>query len=394
MKPEDFIVEEIINPEKIAGEKCYLYILTKKNIESLKALSYISKRFKIPLKDIGYCGLKDKHAITKQYISIPKYYKKLYLDEPNLKLKPVGTSKFLLLGDLEGNRFIITVRGVKKEDIPKLEENLKYLHIGAPNYFDSQRFGSVFDGKFIAKEIMLGNVEEAAKILLTRYKKSEKKRIKDLKRFISKNWGDWEKIWEYIKENNIKAKMYVNMIKELKKSGDFKKAFNYVDDRLKKLFLSAYQSYLWNECIKELLKEYVPKEDRLYYEYECGSLLFYKKLDENTLNYLKNLKFPMISPEAHYSEKEQKIIERVLKKEHIKIEDLQKEDLKMLGNFVCGERDVISIPKNLKIGEIVEDDLVKGRYKITLSFELKKGSYATIIIKRAFLGIKNKKKKK
>ncbi|ACX73032.1 tRNA pseudouridine synthase D TruD [Methanocaldococcus vulcanius M7] len=394
MKPEDFIVEEIINPEKIAGDKCYLYILTKKNIESLKALSYISKKFKIPLKDIGYCGLKDRHAITKQYISIPKYYKKLYLEEPNLKLKPIGISRFLLLGDLEGNKFTITIRGIKKEDIPKLEENLKYLDMGAPNYFDSQRFGSVFDGKFIAKEIIMGNIEEAVKILLTRYKKSEKKRIKDLKRFISKNWGDWEKIWKYIKENNIKAKMYVNIVKELKKSGDYKKAFNYVDDRLKKLFLSAYQSYLWNECIKELLKEYIPKEDRVYYEYECGSLLFYKKLDENSLNYLKNLKFPMISPEAHYSEKEQKIIERVLKKENIKIEDLQKEDLKILGNFVRGERDVISIPKNLKIGDIVEDDLVKGKYKITLTFELKKGSYATIIIKRAFLGIKNKKRKK
>ncbi|EHP85469.1 tRNA pseudouridine synthase D TruD [Methanotorris formicicus Mc-S-70] len=73
-KPEDFIVEEIIDLDKTINEggECYLYKLTKRNIENLKALSYIAKKFKIPLKEIGYCGLKDRYAITTQYITIPK----------------------------------------------------------------------------------------------------------------------------------------------------------------------------------------------------------------------------------------------------------------------------------------------------------------------------------
>lgn len=296
------------------------------------------------------------------------------------------------MGDLEGNRFTITVRGLKKEDIPKIKENLKYLEFGAPNYFDSQRFGSVFDKKFIAKEVIKGNYEEAVKILLTKYKKSEKKLIKDLKRFIDKNWGDWDKIWEYIKENNIKSRLYVNMVKELKKSNDYKKALSYVDDRLKKIFVAAYQSYLWNECVKELLRKYVPEEDRVYYEYECGTLMFYKKMDEEVFNILKDKKFPTIAPDIEYSGEEKEIIEEILKREGLTMEELN--NIGELGKFIYSERKILSIPKNLKIGEFEEDELNKGKYKITLSYELEKGSYATIIIKRAFLGVKTKKRKR
>ncbi|WP_456372915.1 tRNA pseudouridine(13) synthase TruD [Methanocaldococcus sp.] len=390
MKPEDFIVEEIIDFNKISGKKCYLYKLTKRNIESLKAFSYISKKFRIPLKDIGYCGLKDRHALTTQYISIPKKYGKLHLDEINLKLDIVGESKFLLLGDLEGNKFTITVRGLKKDDIPKIKENLKYLHYGAPNYFDSQRFGSVFDRKFIVKEIIKGNYEEAVKIILTKYKKSEKKIIKDLKRFINKNWGDWEKVWNYIKENNIKARLYVNMVKELKKSNDYKKALSYVDDRLKKIFVAAYQSYLWNECVKELLKSYIPKEDRIYYEYEAGTLMFYKKIDNEIFETLKDKKFPTIAPDVEYKDSYKEIIDKILKREGLSMEDLN--NIGDFGRFIYTERKILSIPKNLNIGKFEEDELNKGKYKITLSYELEKGSYATIIIKRAFLGVKTKKR--
>ena len=390
MKPEDFIVEEIIDFNKISGKKCYLYKLTKRNIECLKAFSYISKKFRIPLKDIGYCGLKDRHALTTQYISIPKKYGKLHLDEPNLKLELIGESKFLLLGDLEGNKFTITVRGLKKDDIPKIKENLKYLHYGAPNYFDSQRFGSVFDRKFIVKEIIKGNYEEAVKIILTKYKKSEKKIIKDLKRFINKNWGDWEKVWNYIKEKNIKARLYVNMVKELKKSNDYKKALSYVDDRLKKIFVAAYQSYLWNECVKELLKSYIPKEDRIYYEYEAGTLMFYKKIDNEIFETLKDKKFPTIAPDVEYNEQHKEIIDKILKREGLSMEDLN--NIGDFGRFIYTERKILSIPKNLNIGKFEEDELNKGKYKITLSYELEKGSYATIIIKRAFLGVKTKKR--
>ena len=181
------------------------------------------------------------------------------------------------------------------------------------------------------------------------------------------------------------------MVKELKESGDYKKALTYVDDRLKKIFIAAYQSHLWNECVKELLEKYIPKEDRVYYEYECGTLMFYKKMDDEIFNLLKDKKFPTIAPDVEYDGEEKDIIKKILKKEGITMRDLN--NIENLGRFIYNERKILSIPKNLKIGEFEEDELNRGKYKITLIYELEKGSYATIIIKRAFLGIKGRKRK-
>jgi tRNA pseudouridine13 synthase len=403
--PEDFIVEEILDNNIIEQNSTNfvaqtfgsieengsfnLYTLKKTNIENLKALSYVSKEFDIPLKDIGYCGLKDRHAITTQYITIPSNYGILSIDEENLKLNYIKSiKKPLKIGDLKGNRFKITVRDIDKNDFLKIAENLRHLELGVPNYYDDQRFGSVFHNKFIAKEYLKGNYENALKILLTNYKKSENKRIKDLKRYIKSNWNDWEKILKYIKNNKIKSKMFVNIIKYLnyeKNQTNYKEALKYVDNRLKKLFISAYQSYLWNECVKELLKNYIPKNERIYLDYSCGTFLFYKKIDDELFIKLKDKTFPTIAPDIDYSkfdEEYQIIISKVLKKEGIKLNDFNK--LNDLGKLSYSERYILSIPKNIKYKTFKKDELNKGKYKITVEFELNKGSYATMVIKRVF----------
>ncbi|WP_292460894.1 tRNA pseudouridine(13) synthase TruD [Methanothermococcus sp.] len=393
--PEDFIVKEILdndinNIENNTDKESFnLYTLKKTNIENLKALSYVSKEFNIPLKNIGYCGLKDRHAITTQYITIPSNYGVLSIDEENLKLNYIKTiKKPLKIGDLKGNMFKITVRGIDKKVFLKIGENLRNLYIGAPNYYDDQRFGSVFHNKFIAKEYLKGNYENALKILLTNYKKSENKRIKDLKRYIKSNWNNWEKILKYIKNNKIKSKMFVNIIKYLAYEDNqvnYKEALKYVDNRLKKLFISAYQSYLWNECVKELLKNYIPKDERIYLDYSCGTFLFYKKIDDKLFNELKNKTFPTIAPDINYNkfnEEYQNIISKVLKKEGVKLNDFNK--LNELSKLSYSERYILSIPKNINYGTFKKDELNKGKYKITVEFELNKGSYATIIIKRVF----------
>ena len=389
--PEDFIVEEILDKNTLKeGNNYNLYLLKKTNMENLKTLSYISKKFNIPLEDIGYCGLKDRHAITLQYITIPTKYRVISLNEKNLKVEYLKTVvNPLKLGQLMGNKFKITIRNIKRENFLKIGDNLRNLHLGVPNYYDDQRFGSVFQNRtFIAKEYMMENYENALKIILTKYKKSENKRIKDLKRYINENWGHWKSILRYIKNNKIKNKMFVNIIKYLN-NGDkerFKGAFKYVDNRLKKLFVSAYQSYLWNESIKNLLKSYIPKDDRVYVDYNCGTLLIYKNIDEDILDTLKNKTFPTITHDINLNNFEEdyiKIIKSILKKEGLKIENFNK--LKDFSKPSYSERMIISIPENISYEKFLKDELNRGKYKITMEFQLKKGSYATMIIKRTVM---------
>ncbi|AEK18907.1 tRNA pseudouridine(13) synthase TruD [Methanococcus maripaludis] len=381
-KHEDFIVNEILDYELNDNGNYSLYTLQKNGIENLKAISYLSKNFEVPTKEIGYCGLKDRHAITTQYVSIPKEYGKLSLDEDNLKLEYVGTiEKPLKIGRLYGNRFEIIARAVDKDEFLKIADNIRNLSSGAPNYYDDQRFGSVFNGKFIAKEILKGNYEEVVKILLTSYTKSEKKQLKDLKRFIAKNWGNWDECLEYIDKKQIRSKMFRNMVKSLTYENDFKKAFKYVDNRLKELFISAYQSYLWNECLKEFLKEVIPKENRIYVDYSCGTFLFYENIEEELFCKLKEMDFPTIVSDVEYSDSEKRIIKAILKKERIKISDFEKLDF---GKLKYTKRPIISIPGDVNTGKFKSDELNSKKYKIDLEFSLKKGSYATIILKRVF----------
>ena len=146
-KPEDFIVEEIpvLKPEK--DGKYWLVKLKKSNVSTLEALRVISRLLKIPLKKVGFAGLKDRYAITEQYLTIPVDYgieKKCFKlvnnrwietesvnfeKEMGFCLEPSGkVNRPLTLGDLKGNRFTLTVRNFEKNLRERFYRNLgQYL---------------------------------------------------------------------------------------------------------------------------------------------------------------------------------------------------------------------------------------------------------------------------
>src|SRR3989344_5751746 len=118
-KPEDFIVEEVINLNKGGGDYSYLR-LTKKNWNTLDILNKISIILKIPRKYIGFAGNKDRRAITTQYISVYKVTKekleKLNITDANLEFLGYGKTP-ITLGSLLGNRFKIKLDSPIKKRI-------------------------------------------------------------------------------------------------------------------------------------------------------------------------------------------------------------------------------------------------------------------------------------
>ena len=129
---EDFIVEEIIDLP-IGEEGKYLYVkLTKTNWNTLDVIKKLQNFLHIPRRFIGFCGSKDKKAITTQYISI-KNIKEERINSVSIKdveLQPLhyGT-KPLSLGDHKENKFKI------KLDVKPIKINF------VTNYFGEQRFG-------------------------------------------------------------------------------------------------------------------------------------------------------------------------------------------------------------------------------------------------------------
>ena len=160
----------------------------------------------------------------------------------------------------------------------------------------------------------------------------------------------------------------------LRTNNDYKGAFNLITKSLRDLYFSAYQSYIWNECIKLLVKE--NSSESFQVKYEAGRLLFPKTWK----NKLKFDKFEMVAPGMQVDEGKMKIVNMVLRREGLKLEDLKIEDY----FFKAHEREILVKPKNFLISELEDDDVNHGKKKVTISFELPKGSYATIVLKFIF----------
>jgi tRNA pseudouridine13 synthase len=380
--PEDFIVEEL-PCEQASTEKDEhtIFLLEKQEIDTFDAIRRIAGKLRISLFEIGYAGLKDKHALARQYISIPTRYNVQSLKMDGLVLSFVGYSrKKIKIGDLAGNRFTITVRDVSENELKDISTRAATIPIcGVPNYFDSQRFGSVIDHGFIGKQVILKQYETAVKQYLTAYQKSEPKKIKDEKRKIESCWDDLSKV-------RVFNKAFATVIKEYLRTKDWRAAYTKIPAHLREMFVNAYQSYLWNECIKELLKEGIEKKKLYSVEYAIGALLFYTNLTEPEMKNIPDA-FQTISDNALFSEVEQRIVSRVLAKENLSLSDFNIEN--ETGNFFkTRPRQVLLIPGDFTISPPERDEInSKGntqRKKIQVTFSLPKGSYATLVTKRLF----------
>lgn len=381
-QPTDFIVEEIPNL-LISSEKDEhsVFILEKQEVDTFDAIRQIAKKLRISLFEIGYAGLKDKHALARQYISIPTHYNIQSLNIDSITLIFVGYHrKKIKIGDLVGNRFTITIRDVRTDEFADITKRALAMHVsGVPNYFDSQRFGSVIDNKFIGKLIILKKYDHAVKLYLTAYHKSEPKKIKDEKRKILSSWNDLSNI-------RICNKTFSVVVKEYLNTSDWCAAYRKIPAHLREMFINAYQSYLWNECVKEILKNCVELKKLYSVEYAIGTLLFYTTLSETEMEKIPKT-FQTISEIASFSDDEQQIIDHILKKEELTLDDFSIES--ETGNFFkTRARQVLLIPNDFTISEPTKDELNSKeniiRYKIQVSFSLPKGSYATLITKQLF----------
>ena len=350
---EDFKVEEI--PKKLEkGDEYTIFWMEKFNWDTHRAVGEIAKRLHIGTKRLGIAGTKDKRAVTKQRISAWKI-------EPeqlkNIKIRDIKIYNFskagkrLNLGDLEGNKFEIIVRDVSldKDEIEKRLENIfKELKDGIPNIFGPQRFGEVrILTHLIGKEMLKGNFEQAVKLYLCKVFEREPEDAKISRNFLKDSWdkAGFKKSLEIFPK---RLRYERGMIEYLyKHPNDYGGAIRRLPSKLRKMFLNAYQAFLWNQAVENVKSEKV-------------SLIGYNsKLDKS-------------------NEADKKILE-LMKKDGIKVDDFL---MKHMPELKCsgGERNRILKPKDLKY-RIEEDDFNENKLKVILNFSLPSGSYATVILR-------------
>ncbi len=162
--PRDFVVEEIPLYE-FSGEGEHLVLfIRKKSLSTLELVSAIAKYLGIKNKEIGYAGLKDKHAMTKQYISLHKKHEEAMenFSHENVKIlsKTYHNNK-IRIGHLKGNRFFIKLKKVNPTSAQKIDEALKNIaKLGMPNFYGYQRFGNDGDNHVLGEKIAKGEKKE------------------------------------------------------------------------------------------------------------------------------------------------------------------------------------------------------------------------------------------
>jgi tRNA pseudouridine13 synthase len=161
--PEDFEVEEIPAYELSgSGEHLFLWI-EKRDMGAEFFVRQLARRLNIPPGEIGTAGLKDRHAVTRQWVSVPVGAEERLnqLDGDGIRLLRVSRhGNKLKAGHLHGNRFRILIRDVDPRAAERLKAVLASLRgQGLPNYYGPQRFGH--DGETLRLGLILLRREKA-----------------------------------------------------------------------------------------------------------------------------------------------------------------------------------------------------------------------------------------
>jgi len=331
---EDFIVEELFNYELLEKGSFYVYKLVKENLNTHNALRIISQKLNISQKDIGYAGLKDRRAVTIQYISIPSSInleKDYDFSDDNslLQLIRVGfRNERIYPGCLSRNKFEIVVRDLDSLVVERFKDgNLPSYYI---NFFGEQRFST--SNNLIGKCMIKKEYKEALDFMLATFSSRDK-----------------EKLEREIDNCN----------------GNYLHAILTVDKKLLRLYLHAYQSELWNKAALKYLERKGIKE-----------LL---ELDD-----LLSIYIPMIGFDIDGEGIVVEIVEKIMELEGLNSRDLILRQFQGLG-LEGGNRSLVNKADDAKVIDINDDEFNSGKNKIILSFKLPKGSYATEYIRQLIM---------
>jgi tRNA pseudouridine13 synthase len=370
--PEDFLVEEIPLYEPV-GEGQHVYAeIEKIGLSTHAAIKMIAQALKISPGLIGYAGLKDAQAITRQMLSVeratPEAVRAINL--PHIRILSAAYHRNKLKpGHLAGNRFVIRVREITKEAIPAAEVILEVLtKRGVPNFFGEQRFGNRNNTHVLGELLVRKNVAEFVAEYLGRPQSHEAFHIQAARQLIDEaRWAEALAQWpgKLSDERQVIAAIQ-------KADGQLDVAFKVLNKRAKSLFVAAFQAQLFNTLLSERLDRLDKLEDGdvAYLHAKRASFI----VKEATVEQPRADRFeispsgPLFGLKTLLAEGEPGQKERTLLAEH----NLSLEDFNVPGLKVQGARRPYRF--EVKDARIWWDD------GLMISFELQPGAYATTVM--------------
>jgi tRNA pseudouridine13 synthase len=410
--PEDFVVEEIlIDGSKAAVSPAGIHwprgrgrnlicLLVKRDWDTLRAVKTVAERLGINHERISAAGLKDARALTAQHISIsrmlPEQVEKVRIRD--ITLRPLRFSDEKLFSKhLFGNEFHITIRAMThkasgvNQRVKRVFGELSTLG-GVPNFFGHQRFGTVRPiTHLVGRSIVWGDWGAAALTFLTEYSPYEHPESREARQQLAAT-RDFEKALHYFPSSlNYERDLLRHLAK---RPNDFAGAFRRLPRKLCKLFVQAYQSYLYNRFLSSRIRclsltevyvgDYVvnlgkrglatgpPKETDAQALPEIG-----RAVGESQMRVC----LPLIGVKQGPSGGVQGELEQeILEAENVTPQDFYVSSMPKIS--AAGRmRPVLASVMSLSMETASEDSTIPLTRKAGLNFTLHRGSYATVVLR-------------
>ena len=412
---KDFIVREITEVGRIIEIKedtpismfdnshhnYTTFNLVKINRDTFEIVRILSRTLKIPIQDIYYSGLKDKISLSVQQISI----KGNYIDQlKKFKYKDVfvrnvtPTKKPVKIGSNWGNNFTVTIRNIDPEKNPptSIHYILKSIQDnGFPNYYGLQRFGTFRpNSHLVGRYILEGKFKEAfEEMVLSTYSTEDTKSIK-IRKKLSKTI-QYERIFEKIPHSLNYERLLIKSL--IDHPNDYETALKKVPSYLLKLLISSFQSYIFNKLITLRMKKgyslFKPESGDVIsiLDDENGQLTkvkyifggsYDKYLEEAISLDRARIVIPIIGFDTNIEEFPliNELITELFDNECIN-PSIFKNQLLDDYDFRGTYRSMIAKPIGLNLLEYGSDDKFNKKNKLKLEFSLKKGCYATMLLR-------------
>ena len=371
--PADFRVEELTDRAPTAGQFA-LYALHKVGWTTPDALSVVRRRWGVEPRRLSYGGLKDRHADTSQHFTIDRGPTR-DLTQPGVTVSYLGqVPEPFTAADIRANRFVVTLRHLKPVNVERAVAAVPEVGaVGLPNYFDDQRFGSVTPGgEFVARHLVRGDFEAGLKLALAGHYEHDRAAERREKATLVELWGDWPACKAKLQRSH--ARSLVDYL--VTHPADFRGAVARLRPELQGLYLSAYQSHVWNRTLDRWLRERSGEVGSI--GLKLGSVAVPLTPPVGWDSWM--LPLPSARLKSDPAAEWLPALEGVLAEDGLTLAGMKVPGLDR-PFFSKGERPVCVRPAGLT-AEPGDDELNRGRLKLTLRFELPRGSYATILVKR------------
>lgn len=392
-QPEDFVVDEVSGfdySDNSEGE----YAVVEVRLTGYETHGFardLSNALGVSRERVSWAGTKDKNAVTTQFMTVKDVSRDevetVSLDGDGAEIEYLGRSnRYISLGDLKGNRFEIRLRDPENpENLDAIDGEIDDFG-GVPNLFGVQRFGSKRPVTHkVGEHILRDDYESAVLEYVAEPYPDEPERTREARRRLKENL-DFKEALDYFPNYLGYERAMIHAVVE----GDsYEEALESLPSNLRRLFVNAVQSRLFNVILRERYDEGMGFDEAYVGDVVCfagdeidgvrvpdtDSLQKVTESNVETVNrHVERgrafVTAPLVGSETELSGGVQGEIEtRVLEEYTLEKEDFDRDD----GYGSEGTRRAVLVSTDIEY-ETFEDD-------IEFRFALPKGSYATVVLR-------------